>query len=211
MAQLVSVCARSVLNGAVLLAVLGSRIASAQQEEPSSLGYPLAAGANQAPAVGGGAFTQAVPIDVPSYHGLEPRFLLGYSSDATTGLAGAGWGLSGFSTIERAKAGRGTPRYDTNDIFLLDGAELISCPTSGPSASCAAGGTHSTKKESYLKIRRDDPSTDKWTVWGRDGRKTVFEPTFTTSTGGIFRWGRRPSPTRTATASPTPGTAQMTP
>ena len=192
MAQLVSVArARSVLNGAVLLAVLGARLASAQQEQPYSLGYPLAAGANQAPAAGSGAFTQSVAIDVPSYHGLEPRLVLGYSSDATTGLAGAGWGLSGFSVIERAKPGRGTPRYDANDIFLLDGAELIPCPTSGPSASCSAGGTHSTKKESHLKIRRDDPSANKWTVWGRDGTKTVFDATFSTSTGGIFRWGQK--------------------
>ncbi len=192
MSQLASSArAKGVVSGAVLVAVLGARIAGAQQEEPYSLGYPLAPGANQAPAVGGGAFTQGARIDVPSFHGLEPRLVLGYSSDAPTGLAGTGWGLSGFSVIERAKAGRGTPRYDTNDIFLLDGAELIPCPTSGPSASCAAGGTHSTRKESYLKIRRDDPSVDKWTVWGRDGTRTVFEPTFTTSAGGIYRWGQK--------------------
>jgi hypothetical protein len=102
-----------------------------------------------------------------------------------------GWNLSGFSMIQRAKPGRGTPRYDANDIFLLDGAELVPCVVGMGGASCTAGGTHTTKTESYLKIKKDVPSTDKWTVWGRDGTRTEFEPVFTVTSGAAFRYGQK--------------------
>jgi hypothetical protein len=104
-----------------------------------------------------GGFSQAIPIAVPSYRGLEPRLALGYSSEGGNGFVGPGWGPSGFSTIQRARAYRGAPRYDANDTYLLDGQELIPCTTPGlgPSASCASGGSHTTKKESYLKVSYD--------------------------------------------------------
>ncbi len=171
---------------------------AAQQEQPDSLGFALGAKANQLVSPFAGSFSQAISIAVPGFRGLEPRLALGYSSEGGNGFLGAGWGLSGFSVIQRAKAGRGTPRYDANDIYLLDGADLIPCPPpgGGTSASCTAGGTHFTKAESFLKIRKDDPSSGKWTVWGRDGTSTVFEPTHTVSFGTppttyTYRWGQK--------------------
>ena len=143
-----------------------------------------------------GSFSQSVPIAVPAYHGIEPRVGLGYSSAGGNGLAGAGWSLGGFSVVQRAGAGRGTPRWDSTDIFLLNGAELVQCGSSG--ASCLAGGaysaanqTYTTKDESYLKIKFDS-ATSSWSVWGRDGTKTVFTSVYTiTGTGyGTYRWGQ---------------------
>jgi hypothetical protein len=90
--------------------------------------------------------------------------------------------------IERAKPGRGTPRYDSNDIYLLNGQELmIPCPQ-GQSPSCTTGGTHTTKKETYLKYLYDS-QTNAWTVWARNGVRTVFTPVYTTASG-TFRWGQ---------------------
>jgi len=135
-----------------------------------------------------GSFSQTIPIEVPAFHGLEPRLALGYSSEGRNGFAGVGWSLSGFSTIERANAGRGTPRFDASDIYLLDGQELVACVSGSVSPSCTSGGTHSTKIESYLKIRFDSPSNT-WTVWGKDGTRTIFSPTVQVG-AGTFRWGQ---------------------
>lgn len=143
-----------------------------------------------------GSFSQSVPIAVPAYHGIEPRIGLGYSSEGGNGLAGAGWSLGGFSVVQRAGAGRGTPRWDSTDIFLLNGADLVQCGSSG--ASCLAGGaysatnqTYTTKNESYLKIKFDS-ATSSWSVWGRDGTKTVLTAVYNiTGTGyGTYRWGQ---------------------
>src|SRR6266568_3182168 len=136
-----------------------------------------------------GSFGYSIPIEVPAFHGLEPRLALAYSSEGRNGIFGVGWTLAGFSTIERANAGRGTPRFDANDIYMLDGQELVACVQGSVSPSCTSGGTHSTKSESYLKIRHDTTPSDTWTVWGRDGTRTVFSPTITV-TPGIFRWGQ---------------------
>ena len=136
-----------------------------------------------------GSFGYTVPIEVPPYHGLEPRLALAYNSEGRNGFLGVGWTLAGFSTIERANPGRGTPRFDTSDVYLLDGQELVACVEGSMSPSCTSGGTHSTKIESYLKIRFDSP-TNKWTVRGKDGTHTEFETTVQV-TAGTFRWGQR--------------------
>src|SRR5688572_2648437 len=102
-----------------------------------------------------GSFGQAFPLAVPHFRGLEPKLSLSYSSEASSAFAGVGWMLSGFSTIQRASPGRGVPKYDANDIYLLDGSELVPCPVLGASASCLNGGTHTTKDESFLKVVKD--------------------------------------------------------
>jgi hypothetical protein len=136
-----------------------------------------------------GSFGYSIPIEVPPFHGLEPRLALSYSSEGRNGIVGVGWSLNGFSTIERANSGRGTPRFDANDIYLLDGQELVKCVGGSVSPSCTSGGTHSTKIESYLKIRHDTTPSDTWTVWGKDGTRTIFTPIIQLP-AGIFRWGQ---------------------
>jgi hypothetical protein len=134
-----------------------------------------------------GGYLQSIPIAVPAYRGLEPRLALGYSSQGRDGLAGVGWGLSGFGTVERVSAGLGAPRYDSTDVYLLGGLELLPCPAANSSPSCTNGGTHTTKVESNLKIRFDSgPNT--WTVWAKNGTRTVFTPVYATPSGTLW-WG----------------------
>jgi hypothetical protein len=136
---------------AALLTLIGPALARAQQEQPDSLGTAVGARANQLLSPFAGSFTQAIPIAVPAFRGLEPRIALGYSSEGGNGFLGAGWGLSGFSAIQRAKPGRGTPRYDANDIYLLDGVELLACPP-------PAGGTSAVAVRVALITRNERPT-----------------------------------------------------
>lgn len=130
-----------------------------------------------------GAYTQSVAIEVPPFHGLEPKLSLSYSSQGGNGFAGVGWSLSGFSVIEAKRGASGGV-----DSYSLDGQELRACQTGSVSPSCTTGGTHSTKIESYLKIKFDS-STNTWSVWGKDGTKTVFSPTLVNGSFTI-RWGQ---------------------
>jgi hypothetical protein len=142
---------------------------------------------NEIPAPFRGSYSQSVGIEAPGYRGLEPKLALVYSSEAKTGLAGVGWSLEGFGTIERVKAGRGTPRFDSGDIFLLHSQELVPCAGLS-SPGCSAGGSHATKNESYIKILFNS-GTNSWTIWGRDGTRTLFSPVYQTSLGTL-RWGQ---------------------
>src|SRR5262245_19553304 len=134
-----------------------------------------------------GSFSNSVAIQVPAFHGLEPRLALGYSSEGRNGFVGVGWSLSGFSTIQRVSAGRGTPNFDSTDIYLLDGQELVACQSGMVSPSCTTGGTHATKIESYLRIQFNS-GANLWYVWGKDGTKTTFQPLLATT--AAYRWGQ---------------------
>jgi RHS repeat-associated protein len=126
-----------------------------------------------------GNFTQSIPIDVPQYHGLQPALSLRYNSGGPDGFLGAGWSIGGLSIIERSSPRRGAPNFGLilgtapADIYLLDGTELLPCPLTSP--SCATGGTHATKTESYLRIVRD-AGANTWNVWRRDGTKLTYVP-----------------------------------
>ena len=135
-----------------------------------------------------GSFSRSVPIEVPAFHGLEPKLTFAYSSEGRNGLLGVGWNLSGISTIERVNAGLGTPRWDSTDTYTLDGQQLVPCG-SIVSPSCTSGGNFATKDESYLKILLD-PTANTWTVWGREGTRTIFSPTLQPGNGHTLRWGQ---------------------
>lgn len=145
-------------------------------------GYASADGISES----SGAFLQAITIRVPAFRGLEPRLVLGYSSQGASGFAGVGWGLGGFGVVERFSPGLGSPRFDGSDVYTLDGRELLPCPAANPSPSCTTGGTHTTKVESYTKIRLQ---ANTWTVWGRDGTRTIYSPVYSTPSGTL-RWGQ---------------------
>ena len=81
----------------------------------------------------------------------------------------------------------GAPRWDGGDIFLLDGQDLIACASGNQSPSCASGGTHSTKVESYLKIQFNSGS-NQWTVWTKDGTRSIFNPVYQVASGTVI-WG----------------------
>lgn len=133
-----------------------------------------------------GAFLRAIGIRVPAFHGLEPRLFLGYSSQGGNGFAGVGWGLSGFGVIERFSPGPGSPRYDGSDVFTLNLTELLPCPAPNSSPSCTTGGTHTTKVESYLRVKLQGST---WTVWSRNGTRTLYTPVYNTPSGTL-RWGQ---------------------
>ena len=103
-------------------------------------------------------------------------------------VAGVGWALHGFSTIERIRPGRGTPSYGPIDRFLLDGEELVPCSVAVASPGCAAGGTHATRIESYTRIKFD-AAANTWTVWQKDGRRSELAPVYVVA-AGTFRWGQ---------------------
>lgn len=125
-----------------------------------------------------GSLSSTVPIAVPDFHNIEPTVALTYSSQGRNGWVGVGWDLSGFSFIERGSPGRGAPRYDASDIFLLDGMELV--------PGTALGGTHQTRFETHLRVTRDT-SNNQWIVIGKDGVKTTYTSVETTESG-TFRW-----------------------
>lgn len=135
-----------------------------------------------------GTFGYSIPVQVPAFRGLEPKLALSYSSEGGNGILGVGWNLAGIGTIERVSPGRGTPRFDSSDIFLLGGEELVPCVTGTVSPSCSAGGNYATKNETYLKIRFDSAG-NAWTIWGRDGTRTIFSPTLQVASGTL-RWGQ---------------------
>jgi virulence plasmid B protein len=110
-----------------------------------------------------GTYTQSVPIEVPPYHGLEPKLAISYSSQGGNGFAGVGWSLSGFSVID-------APGVASPGPYLLDGQPLVACVAGSVSPSCTTAtpsmnGFYSTKVESYLRIKFDS-TANTWTVWG---------------------------------------------
>lgn len=152
-----------------------------------------------------GSFSSELALDVPKFHGLEPQLALVYNSSGGNGITGVGWSLRGFSTIERATPGKGAGSFgfhgtNLQDIFLLDGQELVPCAQALSSPSCTSGGTHTTKIESYQRIKRETASpffgeqvTDMWTVTKKDGTRTIYTPilTITGAINGTSRWGVR--------------------
>ncbi|MDR6290882.1 RHS repeat-associated protein [Inquilinus ginsengisoli] len=161
--------------------------ASASSDDPVTQQLSLPVLANEPPAASfNGSYTTSVPIEVPPFHGIEPKLSLVYDSSQGqkagglyAGFVGTGWRLSGIPDIVRASRVKGAPQFDqsiptTTDVFLLDGQELIRCDaTTAGAASCRAGGTHTTRSESYRKIVARDRI---WEVFDRDGTRSTFSP-----------------------------------
>ena len=125
-----------------------------------------------------GAFRARIPIDVPSYYGVTPNLALQYHSNGRDGVVGSGWSLSGVSVIQRTSFTRGTPQWDSTDVYVLDGQLLV------PREEYSGGqpiNTHATAVESYLRIKRDDRGTidendDWWVVTSKDGTQATYQP-----------------------------------
>ncbi|MFH1261920.1 MAG: FG-GAP-like repeat-containing protein [Pseudomonadota bacterium] len=150
-----------------------------------------------------GSFSWSIPIEVPSYYGIEPSLSLSYNSGGGNGIAGVGWSLSGYSTIERGGLIHTPPQYDDNrDTYYLDGQELVECskqfakvtdysPTcrNVQSASLSLSGHFSTRIDSFQRIQKDG---DTWYVFRKNGTKATYtNKCSTTSTNNslTFRWG----------------------
>ena len=148
--------------------------------------------APQAPTVGGissrqpgplGAYQQQVPIEIPSYYGIAPSLQLAYDSDAGDGFLGVGWSLAGLSAVQRASHGKGVPTYSANDVFYLDGAELLPCTPGLKSPSCAHPAVpsfiaYTSKAEDYRRFALDPSATKggKWYTWDKGGTWRIYGP-----------------------------------
>lgn len=127
---------------------------------------------------GNGSLAYAFPIDVPLFRGLEPKISLDYDSSRKSrtggpyqGWLGFGWSLGGIDVVERARPGNGLPLYNLEDIYLLNGVELVPCALGSTSPSCIAGGSHSTENENYERILR---TATGWEITDRGGTKTTL-------------------------------------
>ncbi len=139
-----------------------------------------------------GFFAERIAIDVPPFRGLEPSLALSYASNRDNGFVGDGWRLDGLSAIERGSIRSGAPRYDSTDVFRLDGDELVACAGIS-SPGCAGGGTHATRFESYLRIKQIAASNT-WEATSRQGTKLTYQPLGAfaggdqSTLGTQFRW-----------------------
>ena len=148
----------------------------------SLLGHAIPARASVGP---DGSYRTSIPIEVPPYHGLEPKLALSYVSGGPNGFVGVGWTLSGLSSVKRASAGMGVPNFDATDIHLLDGQQLIRCadipagvaPPPGctnPSSTFSSLEPFTTRIESFRRIGREKDSagnTTGWRVWDQQGTR----------------------------------------
>ena len=126
-----------------------------------------------------GAFVTSVAIEVPSYHGVEPKFALTYSSTNGNGEFGAGWQLAGESRIQRTSPGRGAPTYTASDVFQLDGEPLV--------ASTVLGGNYASVRQDFRRIVFDSVANT-WTVSSKDGVTSTYAATFAPAAGKTLRW-----------------------
>jgi virulence plasmid B protein len=122
-----------------------------------------------------GTYQTSVIVEVPPFHGIAPIIRLGYDSNAGDGPLGIGWSLSIGPQIVRTSRFMGAPRFDATDQLWLDGVELLPCAEATLSASCRAGGTHTTRIETYTRIRLNKASNT-WMVWRPNGTRLVMSP-----------------------------------
>ncbi len=128
-----------------------------------------------------------IAIQVPDYHGLEPKLSLRYSPSLHNGFVGVGWQLQGFSAIEQRGWRRGVPTWNAtqdSDRYFLDGQLLV--------RSSYFGGTHTTAEEpSFVRISKTDAGT--WQITQRDGTQSTYAPIFQVytedGTTHTYRWG----------------------
>lgn len=137
-----------------------------------------------------GAFTTSIDIEVPPFRGLAPGVSVQYNSQGGNGDLGVGWRLVGLSEIRAASATKGLPQGTADDVFVLDGNELVPCPLPGlihlraagsPSCKYRVGNStlkaYTSRIESYVRIAFDSaPSGGNWIVWDRSGAKFTYLP-----------------------------------
>ena len=142
----------------------------------------------------GGSFRTDVPIQVPSFHGLQPGLSLEYSSQAGNGWVGEGWTLAGASVIERQSGVHGLPAWNSGDHYALDGVDLVACAggtarvAASPSCAHQVAGTvgYTSQVENYERIAfTPGAQGGTWTVWRADGVTVVYRPVTVTG-GGVL-------------------------
>jgi RHS repeat-associated protein len=136
-----------------------------------------------------GSYQTSISVEVPAFHEIAPVIRLVYDSNAGNGPLGLGWSLVASSQITRTSRLQGVPHYDATDQLWLDGMELLPCAGAPQSVSCSTGGTHTTRVEGVTRIVQDT-AANTWTVWRRDGTRSLYSPEFrdVTSPTDTLRW-----------------------
>jgi hypothetical protein len=154
--------------------------------DPESQDYPLKRALNTTNDVGSipgsfdvsatGAATYSIPINIPpGISGVQPQLSVVYNSQGGNGTMGAGWNLSGLSSISRT--GRnlyfdgvtsGIRFWDSDDRLSLDGQRLISI-TTGKNGIDADD--FKTETKTFLTIEKEGTYSRPWfRVTTRDGK-----------------------------------------
>jgi hypothetical protein len=129
-----------------------------------------------------GSFTYRIGLDLPPFHGIEPDLSLSYNSSRKQrgggrdqGWLGVGWVMGDLDVIERGTARGGVPHYDSADTYFWNGEPLLPCVTGSPGPSCAFGGTHFSKVETFRRFFYA-PTLNTWTIVDPLGVKRVLQP-----------------------------------
>ncbi|MGW7106553.1 SpvB/TcaC N-terminal domain-containing protein [Streptomyces xanthophaeus] len=112
-----------------------------------------------------------LPFSLPrGRSGFQPRLDLVYSSGHGNGLFGMGWRLT-VPGVSR-KTSRGVPRYTTDDVFVLSGAEDL-VPVAGTPPGPVT--YRPRTEESFARVARfKDAAQDFWEVRGKDGTVSLY-------------------------------------
>lgn len=135
---------------------------------------------------GAGELNYSLPIALPpGIKSVAPQINLVYGSNSFTGLAGAGWNISGLSSItrigrniEKDGAVRGV-KFDYSDLYQYNGQRLI--VTSGEGTYGRDGATYVTQQYSNIKIKSlgvssetASPGPASFEITFEDGSQAVY-------------------------------------
>ena len=175
--------------GTMVLVLHGACGFSSREPLTGSTG-PTTAGVNTS-----GSFRTNVPILRPEFHGIEPSLSLVYDSARRGhGVTGVGWALLGASTIQRTSAIQGAPRYQADDVFVLDGTPLQPCHSTTQSPSCRYASPNTNGYfatiEDYRRISflRTRGSKGRWIVSAGDGTRFIYEARYHATAKDAFAW-----------------------
>ena len=119
-----------------------------------------------------GAGTYSITLPTTPARGFDPQLALSYSSGAGNGPFGLGWSLA-LSKISISTS-RGIPKYNDNDLYLLDGEELVkkSSTATVPNPRNQQQGSINYLITTY--ITRLESSYDEIELWKDDANGTSF-------------------------------------
>jgi hypothetical protein len=132
-----------------------------------------------------GAYTYALPLEVPPGRGVQPDLSLRYSSRGGNGHLGVGFSLGGLSSIQRCYktiAADGVAdgiEKSRGDALCLDGNRLVAVR----GAHGADGTEYRTEEESFTRVvSYGSPQPSSFRAWLKDGRIRDYQDV------GPFDW-----------------------
>lgn len=129
-----------------------------------------------------GSATYSMPITLPpGLGGMKPDLSVNYNSNGGNGILGVGWAFTGMSvisrgsrTLEQDNAVTGI-KFDSNDVYALDGERLVLWKDNVTYGS--DGAEYGTESNSFMKIVSIGSSgegPDHFIVFTKTGLKLTF-------------------------------------